>query len=495
MHSSSITKPLAPSKHKLPYEIPTDMPGENGSMKISDTIIIGMGPAGLACAVLLILAGIDVTLLEKRTNFSRSQKVLLQYKTIQDLWSLTGLSKKRINLEKTKNSFRFKSEIKIENLSPQDIKDYQFFSALQKNYSCIAIMDLQEYQLNTLIHLSRMSQNHMSTQLTHQENNKLEYTKLGNLSIYTGIDVLVDESSSKIKMKIKKGLSHIDSEQDFKKIICATGGSIENIFTNPPYSFTRQELPSPRHRFFSSVTFECLDTSVPLGLNYLDVYDDPNKQVKWNNDDLNKLKKLGWTQPYFPISVTAIIEGNSDSCIHACITGESPDPKTNKSFDSVQWARFILEKQHGIKSEVLGETVENNTFSIRATCTETNYIYTQSGSEIFLIGDLAVSSNLTFGNGTLEAIDSAKEVATLFAPHKYLGEVTGNKNTNCLQQSSNHNNNFLDSSTNTCKITTDKVMAYFLRQRIDRFCIKQETFNTNIYPNTNQLRLFSQKKI
>lgn len=386
---------------------------------IFKNIVIGMGPGGLAAAFKLLLLGENVTLIDKQEHFTRNQRVYLPIELIQSFWGLTSLSnrgyllKEKDDTEDNSLECFFDMNCMQEDIGEEDQMDFDFFKQLQFNNGFIEIKDLQTYQLEKL---KRFSEQESVKYNIPMGLGKHDFDVSAKINIYRGKYEVVSVNTQESILILRDRASGEEKNVSFDSLVCADGSKHEMVdLLNESLSINYIDLPKPRHERFGTAFFKL---SLTEGQEVDNRFIFSAKAPQLSLRDLSILStKFGWTHDYFPLSYTAIDIEKGE----AYFTVEIPMKITREQNQSLltDWGKFMINRQHGVLLDDL-ELANNGSgkessyvFAVEPKVIDRNYIELTSGGKISIIGDAAVSANLTFGHGVQEAIQAANEVSVL----------------------------------------------------------------------------------
>lgn len=348
--------------------------------------VVGMGPAGLAAAILAAQKGFSVMIADPRVEITRGQRVQIDNNTVQFLTSL-----KKVN----------------------DLQDDEFFNRkLSRNGEVtVELKDIQKYLLRKLS---------LYPAITTRQGYRVES---------------IDPNFQ--KLTIKKVQSDIEEKISFAHLAAADGSHHEvanllNAHGDARFKIHHEKIIQslqPRNPESGTITLQVMPNQTlpprPAHVN------------KFRLSDMPRLKKYGWNQPYFP----KVYVFSNQSNTKLFVSGEIPKSiylmknKEEQRRALVSWGNLMANILLGYNVNQLRlvekESKTNPTkasaknklkttaFQLELYAADKGCVNLGQNGSFTLLGDAFKNANFFFSHGVNDAIlDAQKFVTCLSYPQQ-----------------------------------------------------------------------------
>ena len=357
-------------------------------------LVVGMGPGGLSFTNALLKEvqsqslDYQITLIDKRADFTRYQKVVLYTEDARAFFFLSGLSRHGVYFQE-ESRIRFKLEnipAQQSELSQIAQKTLEFLILLSSNHNVIAIKDLQEYQFAIL-----------------KLQNDGRCTILQNSEIQS-----FDMSCGQNVVHIKSTVTLEVIDYVFDNLIVADGKNSHTLkqvgdFVDLPECI---ELQKNENNAYGCVLLDAPET-----------FDFLHEECATNSLKDSRLSLAldsikgsdPWRQSMIPL-----IYIHLDSIEHKIyITGEIPKSfleldEFQRTSESNAWFLDILYKFYHYRFTP-ENILENWVFTHDPKIFKRSIVALPNDSKCFIIGDALLPANFLFGHGAHKAILDAHE--------------------------------------------------------------------------------------
>lgn len=325
--------------------------------------VAGMGSAGLSAALYLLIAGHNVTLLDKRDSFTLSQRIIIPK-------SMTA---------------------RFAQLDIQDPNVRLYFELLEKG---IGLTTISEFEQNQYKLLTEISQNR---KIQMRNGNCIPIR--GQLTVHRGPQYEIEAVDGALQILILKSGHQIG----FDHVIDATGskrGVISALARSSNGAYQIEDdtsIPQAEHRANAILQFNSR-----IAVNRL------NNSLMDTDYDLKAFQDKGWEEPYLPTFYLQERSGSENGDVY--ILAEIPDSLVGcqdpqKVYD---FLKPIIEKNHPIAfaNHRLDpkDVVLFSTFKIVHKISKTPYVKLGAGGYAIVIGDAMLPADFHFGHGVSKAI-------------------------------------------------------------------------------------------
>lgn len=348
----------------------------NSEHSAADVAIVGLGPGGLASALLAAENGRSVVAFTDRDAYIRGQRVVLYPETIQFLKSYQDHT---------------------------DLADSQFFDRLAEERT-VQTKDIERYLYKKLMQ-------YQDKVTIVQLDKKLEISSLGR-----------GEKKQADFIQLSNGTKYYT-----KNIIAADGGKRSfSTLMNRDLSADLKYLPLARqekHKYHAAVQLKLKDGESAASLGKGDVY-----------NELVAYMKHGWSNTILP---KHYVFPNKDKT-KFYFAGEIPESifriesKPERDEQLKQWASIFIYKKYGIQADQLEyrmsiknpkkDTIQANAFEMNLTICNKQAVALSNG--IFVqIGDARRSPNFYLGHGINDAILGGAALASNYISLQQLKSI------------------------------------------------------------------------
>lgn len=323
------------------------------------SVVVGAGPAGISAALSLLMKGHDVTLIDKRRDDARKQKVIIP----RDL---------------------------IERFSQIDLADQTYLQKLRRMNGATSLKSFQRFQMSMLKRI------YEGKKITF-EGNVIEIKgKLKTLFDNDNEVTEVNGDEQTLTLKKKNIIA-------FDNIIDATGNkraitSLLSKNSKGRYSIQyKKDLPQPIHKSNAIICF-----SYPIYTNIRVA-----SFMGATNYSLSVFQRLGWNKDYIPIYYLYTSAGKK--YIYALL--EIPDTLLGEQDHNklIDFVKPILTQECKIPARFINVKNENikllSTFKTKHKIADTPYVTLKKGGAAIVVGDALMPANFHFGHGVKKGID------------------------------------------------------------------------------------------
>lgn len=337
------------------------------------SIVVGMGPAGLTSALNLLLSGHNVTLIDKRSDYTLKQKVRISDELFQ-LFSLYNI-------------------------------DDTFLKKLtRKNFVC-SLRKFQAYQLSVLKEI------YEKQKITSKKGASKEI--LGSLVILQGEDAeitTIDGDSQSVSLRDGAVLS-------FDNLIDATGSkryitTLLQAQSNGKYHIDYvSDLPQHDHQENAIIYF-----NAPVKKN---LFKTPKNAS--NNYYLSDFTDREWKKDRAPIYYIASNAVKQKIYLMIEIPAELLNEQDHHKI--IDFAKPVLMQECKIDAETFNVQASDlkiySTFTLKHEITDKPYTMLGRGGVCLVVGDAFSPANFHFGHGILKAIQDGNNLTKVFKDNQF----------------------------------------------------------------------------
>lgn len=331
-----------------------------------NTIVAGMGPSGLSSALSLMIKGHNVTLIDKRDDYTLLQKVIIPNKLIQDYLAIGVES--------------------------------DYLEKLIKKNGLTTLKSFQDFQLSvlaSLYHDKKIQVNGVTIPIT------------GTLTVFQGsaneiIDVNGQEQTITLKNKKIVPFDHIiDATGKHSHVI-----SLLSKSSNAKYKINySNDLPQPHHKFNAIVAFKANTDNAQVAIL--------NAATNYTSSEF---VSNGWKHEIPPTYYLRAKRLKNS----VYVLTEIPEQLANEKNPNkvIEFIKPILQKECNINVNAL--KVQRNdiqlfsAFDIKHKIADKPYVQLGKKGYAIVVGDARMPANFHFGHGVSKGIEDGLNLMDAF---------------------------------------------------------------------------------